>query len=179
MLDQAEIGNPELNNPQKTPETEIEDVLEINLSNLSKNQKTSLYLILIVFLIDSTIMIEVRFITDLFKIFLKGPHVIITDFVGSFFSTLSPYLFVILCFLLIYQGYIVLVNDPEVIKNFSDMFEVISLSVLGMLTIVLLFGMLNIPSYVEFTIFIFLLLLLTSFYFLPCYYLKKANNRFL
>ena len=167
MSDHAETDD---FNSDQDESSQGEEILEISFRNLTKDQKSALLIVILTLAIEIVFMAGVRFITDAFKIFLSDQYKEVTDYTANFVSTLIPYIFVIILYFLVFEAFKIVSNDIKTIQDFKNTFDALFYLLLFTVTIIILFGMFNVSTYAELSIFIFIILLYVFIYFFPAYY---------
>lgn len=173
---------------EPTPEVEV---IEIDLQNLSPDQKKSLLVVLGSFVVQIIFLFNMKIITDFFKIPVATSFQIVSDYVVDFLNTFVLYLLVISLIVAIYVSYVLLVNDSDYLKVGLEAFDtIVKVLVLDFafyfVSLVIITPLNSIgqanpiyPNALELFIFIFMVLLLIAIPLSPFYvldYLKRENS---
>ena len=75
------------NKGNSTPNTPSVEVVEIDLGNLSETQKVTLVSVLGSFTLQLIFLLNLGFVTDIFKNFIPSTYQILTDYVRDFLNT--------------------------------------------------------------------------------------------
>ena len=178
------------NKGNSTPNNPSVEIVEIDLGKLSETQKLTLASVLGSFILQLIYLLNLGFVTDLFKNFIPSAYKDLTNYVRDFLMTFVVYFVVLFFVVALYIGYQILLNDKSNLYLGAQIFDytvitALSFFALFFISIVIINPTPSIinetfPNLVELFLFLLMLALMVVIAMIPFYVettLTKRENK--